>query len=266
MADVAAQFTGSVPENYDRYLGPRIFEDYAVDLTSRVVALEPDAVLELAAGTGIVTRKLRTALPDACQLIASDLNLPMLEVARTRFDNDEPIEFAEINACEIGLPDACVDVVACQFGVMFFPDKAESYREVLRVLKPGGSYLLNAWDSWSENPFAQIAQDTVEQFFPNDPPGFYKVPFGYHDAETIRQDVLSAGFESVTVEHVPIRSAIPSASDFATGLIQGNPLQEEIAMRGGDADAVHAAMTKAIAQKLGSEMPLQALFVHASKK
>jgi len=265
MTQQSAQFVGSIPENYDKGLGPHIFHDYADDLARRVADLNPKTVLELAAGTGIVSRRLRDALAADCELIASDLNPPMLDVAKAKFEPGESVRFEQVDATNLEFDDVSFDVVSCQFGVMFFPDKDRSYREVHRVLKPGGAYVFNVWDSWDTNPFAQVAHEVVEEFFPEDPPGFYKIPFGYHDADEIEAAVLRAGFSGVTIERIPLTSKIPSASNFAKGAVFGNPLYDEILTRGGDPQEILVAMTEAIDQRLGSEMPLQAIFIHASK-
>ena len=261
----AAQFIGSIPEHYDEGLGPHIFSDYAADLAGRVAEVRPKTVLELAAGTGIVTRKLRDALESDCELVASDLNAPMLDVAKAKFRSNESIRFEVVDATDLQFGDASFDAVACQFGVMFFPDKGRSYSEVHRVLKPGGSYIFNVWDSWAENPFAEITHEAVEKFFPDDPPGFYKVPFGYYDPEEIRESMHRAGFEQVRTEHVPLKSKIISADRFAKGLVLGNPLYEEVVTRGGDPEVILAAVEDAIETKLGSEMHLRALVIQASK-
>ncbi len=265
MSDGASRFVGSIPENYDNGLGPYIFVGYADDLSRRTAALEPRAVLELAAGTGIVTRKLRDALPADCELVASDLNPPMLEVARSKFGADESVRFETIDATNVSQPDAAFDVVVCQFGVMFFPDKDRAFAEVHRVLRPGGTYVFNVWDSWDANPFARIAHEVVAEFFPDDPPGFYRVPFSYHDTDEIESTVQRAGFHSIAIEHVALTSRITSASDFATGLIFGNPLHDEIVSKGGDPKAVHVALAAAIEKQLGAEMPLRAIVVEAGK-
>ncbi len=265
MSDKADRFTGSIPEHYDAGLGPHIFHDYADDLSARVAALNPQKVLELAAGTGIVTRKLRDLLSADAHLIASDLNPPMLEVAKGKFRPDERVEFKQIDATNVEFADGSFDVVMCQFGVMFFPDKHRSYREAYRVLSPGGSYIFSVWDSWDENPFARIVHETVETFFPDDPPGFYKVPFHYCDVDEIKESVLRAGFCSVTTEHLPLRAKIPSAPRFADGLVFGNPLFDEVLSRGGNPEDVKAAVASAIEKELGGEMTLKALVIHASR-
>ena len=261
----SARFIGSIPEHYDKYLGPRIFNGYAHDLATRVAAGIPDSVLELAAGTGIVSRHLRDAIPAGSSLLASDLNPPMLELARNKFDAGEDIRFEALDATNLPFADASFDAVACQFGVMFFPDKQRSYEEVLRVLKPGGRYIFNVWGSWERNAFARIAHEAVARFFPDDPPGFYRLPFGYHDPVVIEQALLQAGFAQVTVHSVGFHSDIPSAQEFATGLVYGNPLLDEIVSRGGDPQGIRQAVAAAIGDRLGQSMSLEAIVIEASK-
>lgn len=265
MTSDASQFVGTIPDNYDRALGPHFFDRYGADLARRVAALKPASVLELAAGTGIVSRKLRDALPADCRLVASDLNPPMLEVARSKFTADEAVSFEEIDATDLAYGDQSFDAVACQFGVMFFPDKHKSYSEVCRVLKPGGHYVFNVWDSLDVNPVAQLAHQLVERFFPDDPPGFYKVPFGYNDPAELERAAKAAGFAAVAVETVPLTVPIQSAALLARGLVFGNPLHEEITSRGGNPDDIRTAAEAAITEQLGSELPLQALVIQATK-
>ena len=265
MTEEASRFVGSIPEHYDAGLGPHIFEGYAEDLAGRVAALDPAAVLELAAGTGIVTRRLRDVLPAGCDIVASDLNQPMLDFAEATFAPDESVGFEVADATDLPWQDERFDVVTCQFGVMFFPDKHRSYAEARRVLRAGGHYVFNVWDAWPFNAFAEITHDVVAGFFPDDPPGFYRVPFGYHDVEVIRRSLLDAGFRAASAETVQLTSAIPSAENFARGLVFGNPLFQEIEQRGGDADAIHAAVADALARRLGSQMQIRAIVVHAQK-
>ncbi|NNL85605.1 MAG: class I SAM-dependent methyltransferase [Myxococcales bacterium] len=264
MTSQASRFIGSIPENYDHGIGPHVFYDYGHDLAHRVAKCRPKSVLELAAGTGIVTRMLRDAISPTCELISSDLNPPMLEVAQAKFEPGERVQFEQIDAIDIGFDAARFDVVVCQFGVMFFPDKDRSYREVRRVLRPGGTYVFNTWDSWAENPFARIAHEVLASFFPNDPPGFYRVPFSYFDPDAIRASLVEAGFGEVSIKSLSFQSKIPSASRFAQGLIFGNPAVEEIKNRGGDPKAIRDSLSEAIQNQLGSEMPLRALVVEAT--
>ena len=266
MSDQASRFVESIPKYYDAGLGPRIFVDYAADLAERVRRVNPRAVLELAAGTGIVTRRLRDALPAECELIATDLNPPMLETAAGKFGDNEGVRFEPADAMALPFEDASFDAVVCQFGVMFFPDKEHSYREAARVLRPGGRYVFNVWNSWADNRFAEVAHDCVAAFFPGDPPGFYRVPFGYHDAGEIGASLERAGFDDVRFEDVQFTTAVGDPAEFAAGLVRGNPVSEEIANRGGDVDAVVAAMTKAVQRYLGDELHLLATAIEAARR
>src|SRR6516225_3252703 len=174
-----ASFVGNIPEHYERSLVPIFFVDYAADIARRAAAWSPARVLEIAAGTGVVTRQLRDLLPAGAHLTATDLNPPMLEIARAKFRPDEQVDFRPADATTLPFPDCSFDAVVCQFGVMFFPDKDKSYREVHRVLAPGGRYLFNIWDTHLHNPFARIAHEVTGSFFPADPPQFMTVPFSY---------------------------------------------------------------------------------------
>lgn len=263
MSEEASLFVGSIPENYDRYLVPLIFDGYAADIAERTARLNPASVLELAAGTGIVTQKLRELLPAESRIVATDLNEPMLDVARSRLRSMESVEFAPADGVDLPLSEETFDAIVCQFGVMFFPDKVRSYAEALRVLRPGGAYLFNAWDSWSENPFAEVVHKVVSALFPDNPPKFYKVPFHYHDPDEIRRELSEAGFGQISIEHVRLTSKIDSAEDFARGLVSGNPLNEEILGQGGNPNAACSAIANAIEEHLGTEMPLSALVVEA---
>jgi ubiquinone/menaquinone biosynthesis C-methylase UbiE len=270
MSNQASQFVGNIPENYDNGLGPHILVDYAADLARRVAATKPARVLEIAAGTGIVTRMLRDALPVSTHLVASDLNLPMLEIARQKFKAGEKIDFQPADAMALPFDDGVFDAVACQFGVMFFPDKDKSYREVYRTLTPGGRYHFNVWDSFEVNPFARISHETIAGFFTQDPPGFYKVPFGYHQMDSIKASLIAAGFEEVTAHVLKIDKEIPKMQRFAEGLVLGNPVIEELRMRGtADPEAVVAAVTTALHSAFGQDpahMPLQAIVFSALKR
>ncbi len=204
-------------------------------------------------------------LGDTARYVVTDLNQPMLDVAAERQGPDPRITWRQADALALPFDDETFDAALCQFGVMFFPDKDRAYAQVHRVLKPGGAYVFNVWDSWHRNPFAKLTHETVQEFIPEDPPGFYKIPFGYHDPESIEESLRGAGFSDVTIEQVALRSAIPSAAAFARGAIYGNPIQDEIVARGVDPEAVVARLTETMAEGLGAEMPLNALVIEAAK-
>ena len=208
MLDQAARFTDSIPDHYDRGLGPYLFVDYAADLVRRVATCKPERVLETAAGTGIVTRLLRDALPPSARFVASDLNLPMLKIARHKFVDTEQVEFQQADAAALPFADATFDAVVCQFGLMFFPDKAKAYSEAFRVLAPNGHYHFNVWDSFEFNPFARVAHEAVGRFFENDAPAFFTIPFGSHRIDAIKTGLIRVGFADISMELVRIDKRI----------------------------------------------------------
>ena len=257
----ASQFIGSIPEHYDSGLGPILFHDYGEDLAARAAAFGATGILEIAAGTGIVSRKLRDALPPHTALTVTDLNPPMLAVAQGKFREEENVTFQPADALDLPFDDNAFDLVVCQFGVMFFPDKQKAYREVLRVLRPGGAYLLNVWGDHAANPFAEITHETAAGFFPEDPPQFYKVPFSYPDTTAVEADLKTAGFHEISSETIAIEKEVRDWARFARGIVFGNPFIDEIENRGVDADDVLQAILAAFTGRFGrspSSMPLLA--------
>ncbi|QWG24224.1 class I SAM-dependent methyltransferase [Bradyrhizobium sediminis] len=267
MGNDAAGFTGSIPQYYDQGLGPIIFADYAADIAQRAAAGNPLRVLETAAGTGIVTRRLRDALPADAHLIATDLNPPMLDIARAKFRAGERVAFQPADAVALPFADQSFDAVVCQFGIMFFPDKARSCAEVFRVLAPGGRYLFSVWDSHRHNPFGRIAHEVAGSFFPADPPQFYNVPFSCHQIDPIKEMLLAAGFDDLGIAVVRLNKAIADTAGFAQALVYGNPLIEQIRARGGvEPQRIVGAMLQAVRREFGDgRMPLQAIVFSATK-
>jgi ubiquinone/menaquinone biosynthesis C-methylase UbiE len=247
-------FAGSIPEIYDRLLVPLIFEKYALDLAGRIVAVNPQDVLETAAGTGVLTRAIAARLPAEARLVATDLNQPMLDHARARQKTDGRIAWRQADALALSFDDQSFDAVACQFGVMFFPDKVQGYKEARRVLKPGGRFVFNVWDRIAENDFASIVTDALAELFPDDPPRFMaRTPHGYHDAERIREELSAAGFGAISVDAVDGRSRAASPADAAIAYCQGTPLRNEVEAR--DAARLEEATTHAaaaLARRFGS--------------
>jgi SAM-dependent methyltransferase len=252
-------FVGSIPKDYDAGLGPNIFQDYAAVMALRAAALQPANVLELAAGTGIVSRQLRDSMPGA-RLVVTDLNPPMLEVATAKFAPGE-VEILQANAMELPFEDGAFDLVVCQFGVMFFPDKVVSFREAARVLRPGGHYLFSTWGTQDDNPYAQVANAVLHSHFDGNPPRFMRVPFSYADPVAVRDDLAAAGWREVTHEVVRRTKRIDDPAGFARGLVCGNPTIGEIQQRGGDAEAVIAEVRDALTARFGPAMVMP-LVIH----
>ena len=249
---VDSGFVGSIPQIYERYLVPLIFEPYAADVARRVVSVAPKRVLEIAAGTGVVTRRLAASLPDDVAIVATDLNQPMLDVAAAAGTARE-VEWQRADALSLPFADASFDAVVCQFSVMFFPDKAKAFSEARRVLRPGGTFLFNVWDRIEDNEFADTVTSVLEKVFPDDPPRFMaRTPHGYHDKAVIAGDVAKAGFASWQIDTVAARSRADSARTVAIAYCQGTPLRNEIEARDASrlAEATDVA-AEAIARRFG---------------
>ena len=227
MKAMELRFAGSVPANYHRLMVPLIFRPYAEELASRARQLQPKRILETAAGTGVLTEALHQAMPDA-EIVATDLNLPMLDLAAQRIGSDK-VRFLAADALHLPFDESSFDLVVCQFGAMFFPDKVVGHGEARRVLREGGHYLLAIWDQIERNPVSNASQEALIELFPEDPPLFLlEGPFRYSDAASIEHDLRVAGFGKVEIETIAKRSRSPSAHDAAAALCYGTPMGVEI--------------------------------------
>ncbi len=267
MSATDATFAGSIPALYEQYLGSLLFQPFAEDLAARLKELTAGRVLETAAGTGIVTRAMTTVLPPQVEIVATDLNQAMLDLAQSRLQAPN-VTWRQTDAQTLPFEDSSFDAVVCQFGVMFFPDKERAYREAMRVLKPGGRFLFNVWDRLDANLVSKIVSDRVIELFPEDPPRFIeRTPFGYFDEDRILGELQLAGFGNVTIDLVDEVSHAPSARDAAIGLTQGTPLRGELEARApGRLDEITEQAAQALAERFGDgpiENRMRALVVTA---
>jgi len=246
-------FAGSIPELYETYPVPLVFEPYAADLANRLASRSLTRVLEVAAGTGVVTRAMASALPGNVSIVATDLSQSMLDHAST-IGTRRPVEWRQADAMRLPFPDGTFDAVICQFGVMFFPEKSRAYSEAHRVLRSGGVYLFNVWDRIDENEFADTVTTALEPLFAEAPPRFLaRTPHGYYDHEAIRRDLAKGEFTaSPVITTLAARSRAASPQIPAIAYCQGTPLRNEIearvASRLGEATDLAA---EAIAQRFG---------------
>jgi len=248
------RFVGSIPELYDRHMGPVLFEPYARDLAARLPA-GSRRVLEIAAGTGRVTRHLLGALASDAELVATDLNEPMIAIAQQQLvDSRVRWQAADAQALPFKTDDEPFDVVVCQFGLMFVPDKVLALREMRRVLRTGGTLLLSVWDELGRNPASKRLHELAFALMPENPPAFMATPFSMSDAQVLRSLATEAGFSEVRIDTVVKTGEAVSAADLATGFVRGNPLWGQLVERGVDAEAFHAQVAAMLAQEFG-DMP-----------
>src|SRR3954451_23953241 len=262
-------FHGSIPEMYEAYMVALIFEPYAPDIVDRVAALNPSTVLELAAGTGVVTRELAARLTGIASSTATDLHPPIVDHAKS-IGVTGPVTWQQADALKLPFEDASFDLVVCQFGIMFFPDKVAGNAEGRRVLRERGHYLLVIWDSVDRNPATKAAGAAVAELFPNDSAAFYeRIPFRYFDRALIESELRAAGFEQIAFETVELRSRAASALDAAIGLTQGTPMRSEIESRDpallGEATDAAARALQQFEGPAGFDAPMSAHIVVATK-
>lgn len=248
------RFGDEVAALYQDLLVPLIFEPYAVDLVTRLVPLAAASVLELAAGTGVVTRELAARLAPGVRLVATDLNESMLAVAQAQ-GTARAVAWRQADAMALPFDDASFDAVVCQFGAMFFPDKAHAFAEARRVLRPGGTFLFNVWDRIETNDFAWVVSDAVAWLYPDDPPRFLeRLPHGYFSATAIARDLAQAGFGAQPViDTVTASSRAETPRIAALAYCQGTPLRGEIEARDPTGlEAATLAASEALATRFGA--------------
>ncbi len=265
MADTNTAFVDSIPDVYNQYLGPMFFEPSAIDLAGRL-PVRSGAILELACGTGVFTRELLKVLDSKARLTATDLNEPMINEARRRV-TDTRVEFRQADATALPFDRGTFDVVVCQYGVMFFSNKAAAAEQVRHVLRPNGTFVFNVWASIPENPVAAVAQRVITECYPDNTPTFYRVPWGYFDRERIASDLRDGGFSDIQIATVDLPCRAASSKHAAIGMVQGSPMLLAIRDRGTlSAAEVTRHMTEALSAEFGDgplETRMRALAVTA---
>lgn len=220
-------FSGTIPETYDKYLGPLLFEPYAKDIIERIKKKKFLNVLELACGTGRVTQYLRDILPADARIVATDINPDMLNIAQNKITGKN-IEWKEADMQNIPFKDSEFDLVICQFGIMFVPDKEKAYSEIYRVLKKDGMFLFNTWNKLEKNRLLFSADEIINDYFKDNPVLFYQIPFSYFKIDEIEKHLTEAGFSSFQITELETEGLSDSVSDATTGMVEGNPVLSAI--------------------------------------
>ena len=256
--DLQRRWSGSMPEAYSRWLAPTIFRPFAVHLAGRVLARRPRRVLELAAGTGVLTREL-LATGASLEVVATDLNQAMVDLGRGQVPE---AAWRTADAMDLPFDPGTFDAVGCQFGVMFFPDKPAAFAGIRRVLEPGGALCFNTWGPLGGHEFEAAVTAGLAQAFPDDPPRFlHAIPHGYADLDVVLADVRAGGLEPVSAETVRLEGQAASCADLAKGYTHGTPLRAEIEARG-DLTAATNAVTRELEHRFGPDPVTGAMTAH----
>lgn len=260
-------FSGNIPANYDNYLGPLFFEPFALEVAARLRPLQPAALLEIACGTGRVTRHLPKNLPAGADIVATDINPEMLAYARKMMPEGNSIIWDIADAVSLPYRNESFDCILSQFGVMFYSDRPQAYADALRTLKPGGTFVFTAWDALQFNPAARMADSTLAHFFPVDTPAFFKIPFSYNEDHLIRYELALAGFKDIRVERLSLTGYADTAENAAKGLLEGTPAHTAIVGRDEALlPLIQAELARELTAAFGAtnlRVPLQALLVTA---
>ena len=266
MAENSIQFTANIAENYDKYLGPIFFIPCANNLITHIKGT-PKNILEIAAGTGHVTRLLVKKFPDS-EITATDINEGMLDVAKGIIRSDK-VKWNVVDACEIPYKDNTFDLYIRQFGIMFFPDKQKAMAEAYRVLKPGGTIMFSTWDKIENSTLAKITNDVITDLFPDDPPNFYQIPFSMHDPDEMRSMMESAGFKNISVQNIKLEGYADSFENAVKAFAEGNPIANQVEERDPKAlPKFKENLARAIEKQFGSgsfKVPLSKFIVSAEK-
>jgi ubiquinone/menaquinone biosynthesis C-methylase UbiE len=252
MAEINIPYKEAIPGKYERYLGPYLYEPYAIYTKERIKG-SPQNVLELGAGTGRVTRHIAERIGDGAKLIATDINPGMLAIAKSKVEAKN-VEYLVADTQNLPFPDDSFDCVICQFGFMFLPDKQKGFNEARRVLKPGGQFIFVTWDKAENNLTLSISQRTVKSHLSYDPPPFYARPYAMHDPDELRDYATTAGFNEILIENIILDGTSPTAMDAAIGFVEGNAIVHEILGLGsGLLDIIKAEIVEKINLQLGPD-------------
>lgn len=263
-------FSGSsIPLKYEQYLGPLLFESYAIDIAKRVKETSPTKILEIACGTGRVTNQLLKEVPNA-QITATDINPAMLNLAKDIVKEHKNVTWEIADAMSLPFDDEYFDSIAAQFGVMFYQDKIKAHKEAFRVLKKGGTYIFNTWNKMEENHIIEVVKELMKEYFPTDPPSFYNLPFSYFETAIITTDLEEGGFHDIEISLVNVNGYSKDSHSAATGLLEGSPIYGGIIEKNENLlPEIVTKLSEKLADVYGKEnlsVPLQALVVTARKK
>ena len=260
--------SGDAAAYYDQFFGPLFFEPYAIEVAKRIDPAPVCIALEIAAGTGRVTRHIRERIAAPAKLIASDISGDMLGIAKKKLSHLD-IEWQHIDAQQLPFTDNSIDLVVCCFGYMFVPDKPKAFAEAYRVLRPGGMFIFTTWDRLEQNPASYISRSIAEQYLEAPLPDSYNLATSMNDETAIKSLVQDAGFSTISIEKVTLLSVCPTAKEAASGLVKGGPYYNEIKKRNPAwIDEIKMKVEKQLAEKFGAApmiAPMSAVIIQAWK-
>ena len=264
----SADFSGDIATHYDHFLGPLFFEPYAIEVAKRIDPTSVSIVLEIAAGTGRVTRHIRERIPTGAKLIASDISEDMLAEAKKQLSHLN-IDWQNIDAQQLPFSENSIDLVVCCFGYMFVPNKQKAFAEVYRVLRPGGMFLFTTWDKLENNAASYTSRIIAKEYLEEPLPESYDLATSMSDEAALRLLLRDAGFTKISIEKVQQFSVSPTAKEATYGLVEGGLIYKEIKkLNPAWIDEIKIRIERELAKKFGAApmiAPMSALFSQAWK-
>ena len=245
------QLEGTAAELYQRYLVPLITALWAADLVERSALRPGERVLDVACGTGVVAR-LAAERMGTGRVVGLDLNTSMLAVARTVAQNGGPkIEWREASVLHMPFPDGIFDVILCQLGLQFFPDRVRALAEMFRVLTPGGRLALSVFTAIERTPVAHALADALDRHIEPDASSIKRSEHALSDGRLLENLVSAAGFSHVTVTSVTQMIRFPSPRDYVRLQLSATPQARMVAgMNASRRDALIDAITGDLVRSL----------------
>lgn len=218
------QVSGNAAEVYERHLAPAMFAPWVPTLLDRARVQPGEHVLDVACGTGIVTRAAAERVGNAGRVVGLDLNEAMLAVAQSvPLAMGARIEWIAANALALPLPAAAFDVVLCQQGLQQFPDRPTALREMRRVLVPRGRLVVSVWSRIEHNPSMEALVEVLERHVGTEAARNRRAPFALGDADELRDLLVGAGFGDVEIETMAETAHFPSPERFVDYQLAATP-------------------------------------------
>jgi ubiquinone/menaquinone biosynthesis C-methylase UbiE len=227
------QIAGNAAETYEHSLVPAVFASWAPLVVALADPQPGDSVLDIACGTGVVTRLAAQQVGRTGKVIGLDLNPGMLAFAASLMPSDPPtsapITWLEASATNMPLPDAAYDIAYCQLGLQFFPDRSAAMREMHRVLVSGGRLGLMVWQGIQHTPGFGALAAALARHINSEAAAIMRAPFALAEAEQLHALISAGGFRDITIQSVAGAVRFPSVARFVQDYVRGSPLSGHVA-------------------------------------
>ena len=216
-------FTGTAAENYQRHFVPTIATPVSADLLRTAGLQQGERVLDVACGTGVAARLAAEQVGTTGSVTAIDVASDMIDVARTvPSPAGPPIEWHVGDAASLPFPDGAYDVVLCQMGLMFMPDRAAVLAEMRRVLVAGGRLVVST--PGRIHPAFEVMEEAIVEHINPELGGFVRAVFSMHDPDAVAALLAGVGLEEVLAKVSTVKVRLPPPAEFLWQYIHLTPM------------------------------------------